>query len=170
MASVIIIVAIATIMVYFFYMKEKPSKKTILAWADLFAAYRNLRHTVECELARARLPSLLWYDVLWAVYRAPDKRIRQYLIGKDLLLEKHNLSRLLDRLEKEGHIIRLTCGEDRRGKYVELTDAGIALLKKMWAVYGKVIQDTFASHFTEQDLERLSCMLSPLHAKKRKMN
>jgi DNA-binding MarR family transcriptional regulator len=149
-------------MMYFFIMNKKPSKNAISAWANLFAAYRNLRYTAEDKLVKAQLPPLSWYDVLWAVYRSPEKRTRQYLIGKDLLLEKHNLSRLLDRLEKEGLIIRRICSEDRRGKYIQITDEGVALLKKMWAVYGKVIQEDFAAHFSENDLIRIGNMLVPL--------
>jgi DNA-binding MarR family transcriptional regulator len=148
-------------------MNKKPSKNAISAWANLFAAYRNLRYTAEDNLIKAQLPPLSWYDVLWVVYRSPEKRIRQYLIGKDLLLEKYNLSRLLDRLEKEGLISRRICSEDRRGKYVQITDDGVALLRKMWAVYGKVIQEAFASHFSEDDLTRLSSILVPLQTGKK---
>lgn len=141
-------------------MENEPTKTAIAAWASLFEACQNLRKITGRKLSKAKLPPLAWYDVLWAVYRSPDKQIRQYHIGRELLLEKHNLSRLLDRLETEGMITRLPCNKDKRGKYIQISDKGVLLLKTMWQVYGTVIQENFSVHFDEKELEQLAGMLS----------
>jgi DNA-binding MarR family transcriptional regulator len=69
--------------------------------------------------------------VLWELYRAEGRQLRQFEIGERVLLAKYNLSRLLDRLEAEGLVVRQPCEEDRRGANVVLTEAGKALLRQM---------------------------------------
>lgn len=121
-------------------MKKTPEKHTVLAWARLLKASASLLVEVERALKEAGLPSLNWYDVLLEVSRAGPTGLRQSEIATEVLLPKHNLSRLIDRMEDRGVVTRRGCDSDGRAKQVCLTDAGEALLREMWQVYGAEIQ------------------------------
>jgi len=65
-------------------------------------------------MAQAELPSLKWYDVLFALKKAPEHRLRLSELTEKLLLSRSNLTRLADRLEKAGLLRRPLhlCGSD----------------------------------------------------------
>jgi DNA-binding MarR family transcriptional regulator len=141
-------------------MTQMPSQETVAAWAWFFRAHRILQEKVEADLKAAGMPPLSWYDVLWLVYDAPDRKVRQSEIGSRLLLPKHNLSRLLDRLSVKGLIIKAAFSGDKRGNIIEITPAGKKLLKQMWAVYGGAIQHHFGKIYTSMELSQLKDLAS----------
>jgi len=90
------------------------------------------------------LPPLLWYDVLWAAYNAPGKRLRQYELADRMPDEPERVSRLIDRIEAAGLIRREAVQSDRRGAQVVATAKGKAMMQRMWPVYRKAIDEHFA--------------------------
>lgn len=144
-------------------MDQEPSKSAVGAWAKLLRAQTLLLGQVEAALKAAGLPPLAWYDVLLELHRARDGGgLRQYQIGERMLLPKHNLSRLLDRLEAEALLQRHACPEDGRGHLVCITEAGVELLRRMWPVYAGQIQDLFASKLTDEEIVGLAAVLGRL--------
>ncbi len=140
-------------------MEPKPDAITLTAWARLVRTQQVLLERVEADLKQASLPPLRWYDVLLELRRAGAGGLRQFEIGAAVLLNKHNLSRLLDRLEAEGLLQRHVCEEDGRGARVRITAAGRDLLKRMWPVYGGAIAAHFEQYFNDKELRQLAAML-----------
>ena len=56
---------------------------------------------------------------------SPEDKFRAQELADAVHLSQSALSRLIDRLEKHGLVERSLCGEDRRGIYVNLTEAGL---------------------------------------------
>lgn len=123
------------------------------AWRVFLTAHSILINRIEQELAQAELPSLDWYDVLFALKEAPEHRLRMHELADKILLDRSNLTRLVDRLEKAGLVCRKTCPSDRRGAYAALTEAGLAMQAKMWPVYGTAIAKYFCSHLSDAEVE-----------------
>ena len=96
-------------------MKNLPSKTTIQAWVTLHRVHRKLLEQVGVVLKNNEMPPLDWYDVLLELNREESVGLRQYEIGERVLLSKYNLSRLIDRLEKQHLVRRDVCEEDGRG-------------------------------------------------------
>lgn len=119
---------------------EEPSETVITAWARLLRARRVALARVEADLKAASFPPLGWYDALLELRRAGDGGLRPSELQEELLLEQHNVSRLVDRLVAAGYVERHPCPDDRRGQIVVLTAAGAALLRDMWPVYRSAIQ------------------------------
>ncbi len=94
---------------------------------------------VAAALKQAKLPDLQWYTVLWELERA-GRPTRPKDLAVPLFILPYQLSRLVDRMEKEGLIVRIDCEEDKRGHLLEPTDKGFAMRKQMWAVYGPAMQ------------------------------
>ena len=129
------------------------------AWARLLRAQRILLERVETALKEAGLPPLSWYDVLLELSRNDHDGLRQYEIAERILLSKHNLTRLLDRLEARGLVVRGACPEDARGNIVSITAKGRSLQKRMWPVYADAVKTHFSGRLTAKDLDSLSRIL-----------
>lgn len=126
------------------------------AWAMLLTAHARLVERIEREFAEAGLPSLMWYDVLWELEKAPGRRLRMRELAAAVVLSRSNLTRLADRLADAGLLTREAVPDDRRGAYCVLTDAGRALRRRMWPVYRNAIDRLFASHVSEGEAAILS--------------
>lgn len=82
--------------------------------------------------------------MLWPLYRAPDQRLRLKALAEEVTLSRTGLTRLVDRIARQGLVRRERVPEDRRGAYVALEPAGVAMLRRMWPVYERVLDETFA--------------------------
>lgn len=143
-------------------MNIKPTKETIQAWIQLHRTHRLLLETVESSLKCNKFPPLDWYDVLLELHRKKTEGLRQFEIGEKILLNKHNLSRLIDRLEKNQLVARHACIEDGRGTQIKITDKGEEMLKQVWPVYSQSMQEGFGAKLESNDLTELTRILSKI--------
>lgn len=120
--------------------RNMPSDAVVTAWIDLVRARDAVFAAVEADLKAAGFPPLSWYDVLIELRRAGSEGLRPMEFEDRLLIAQHNVSRLLDRLEKAGLIRRQAHESDGRGQLIHATDAGLDLQRRMWPVYGAAIE------------------------------
>jgi DNA-binding MarR family transcriptional regulator len=120
--------------------EDAPSPAVIQAWARLVKAQHMVLGAVEADLRKAGFPPLAWYDVLLELRRAEGQGLRQLEIEGRLLLAQHNVSRLVDRLEKAGLAGRRPVAKDGRGQLVAISEKGRDLLASMWPAYRTAIQ------------------------------
>jgi len=64
-----------------------------------------------------------------------DKGLSQIEIGRRLIVTASNMTRLSDKLEKEGYIERLSQKGDRRVKLIKISQKGSDILDKAWPGY-----------------------------------
>lgn len=141
-------------------MIERPSETIIDAWIALMRAQQAALLKIERRLRAADLPPLTWYDVLWELERAGTAGLRPFEIERQVLIAQSNISRLIDRLEKKGHVQRLPCAEDGRGQIVAITSTGLALRKRMWPVYAAAITETVGQHLSEDEAAQVTALLA----------
>jgi DNA-binding MarR family transcriptional regulator len=130
---------------------KRPSDPTTDAWIALVRAQQKVLGAVEADLKAAGFPPLAWYDILLELRRAQPEGLRPMDFEPRLLLAQHNVSRLLDRLEKAGLIRREAHERDGRGQQIHITDAGLDLQKRMWPVYGAAIERHVGSKLAGDD-------------------
>jgi DNA-binding MarR family transcriptional regulator len=121
-------------------MSRNPSEPVTRAWIGLMRAREAVFGAIERDLKAADCLPLAWYDVLLELVRARQGRLRPFEIEKETLLAQYNLSRLLDRLEREGLVTREPCDDDGRGQWAVITDKGRAAQARTWKIYAKSIQ------------------------------
>jgi DNA-binding MarR family transcriptional regulator len=126
------------------------------AWRNYYVSFWRVFAAIEADLSAAKLPSLSWYDALYELYLAPDHHLRMSELARSALLSRSGLTRLVDRLEKEKLIERKSCPSDGRVQHAQLTDAGVALLRKMWPVYRAGIAKYFAANVTEDEAKEIA--------------
>lgn len=134
------------------------------AWVGLIRTSQYLTSIVEEKLKNSKLPPLSWYDVLLEINRENEKRLRLQDIGQRILLAKNNVTRLIDRLEKESLVSRKKCGNDGRGVYAYITPKGENLLAIMWPVYRDSIREIFSSKLSSTEIKALISIQKKLSA------
>lgn len=143
-------------------MTEKLTENQINSWTTLVRTQQYLLNQVEADLKKAGYPPLAWYDVLLELKSAPDGRLRLNEMGARMLLEKSNLTRLVDRMENDSLLIREACDADKRGAYAVITAEGRALQKRMWVIYARSLRTHFTSKVTLQEADVLLKLLRKL--------
>lgn len=128
-------------------------------WVRLLRTEQRVQKAVERRLKQASLPPLLWYDVLLELERAGTAGLRQREIQKHTLLERYNVSRLVDRLSAEGLADRKPADDDARGAVVVITSAGRNMRKAMWPVYRQAVEDAVATKLSDEELDTLARLL-----------
>ena len=152
-------------------MKRKPSTEATAAWIRLMRVQSRVLDAVEQDLKKAGFPPLAWYDALLELSRAPSGEMRPVELEKQMLIPQYSTSRLIDRLVDEGLAARRECKIDKRGQFVEITEAGRELQKKMWSAYSAAIEKHVGSKLSDADavklcglLDRLGCSCDEAHA------
>jgi DNA-binding MarR family transcriptional regulator len=120
-------------------------------WALFLTAHAVLVEKIEERFSTAGLPPFGWYDVLWGLERAEGQRLRMHELAEKTVISRSNLTRLVDRLEAAGLVVRERAPEDRRGAFAVLTAQGRAMRRKMWPVYSAAIKEFFEDHISEQE-------------------
>lgn len=118
-----------------------PTEEETRVWIAFNFAHRRIHHDMEDALAREGLPSLKWYDVLWAIEMTGQDGVRARKLRDWLLFEQSNLSRVLSKLVADGLVQETPCDIDRRAKILRITPEGQTLRLKMWRVYGEKIHE-----------------------------
>ncbi len=132
-------------------MTPRVPEPHLSAWKAVLNAHASVVARVEDALAEADLPPLTWYDVLWAIRRAPGKRVRMAELADSLTLSRGGLTKLADRLEDAGLLRREPAEDDGRGFYAVLTEGGEEMLRRMWPVYARVLRETFVGAITADE-------------------
>lgn len=122
------------------------------AWRGLLRAHAGLVKTLDGELdAGHRLP-LSSYEVL---LHLESGQLRMCELAEQVLLSRSGLTRLIDRLVRDGYVERVICDHDARGAYAMLTDAGRAKLAAARETHLAGVREHFLAHFSPQELEQL---------------
>jgi DNA-binding MarR family transcriptional regulator len=130
------------------------------AWRALLNAHASVVGRIDEALANAGLPPLSWYDVLWAVRRAPGKQVRMAELADGLTLSRGGITKLVDRLESAGFLRRERAKDDGRGFYAALTDAGEEMLRRMWPVYARILRETWVDTLSDEEAAVISAGLA----------
>jgi DNA-binding MarR family transcriptional regulator len=94
--------------------------------------------------------------------RSPTGEMRPVELEKQMLIPQYSTSRLIDRLVDEGLAVRRECKIDKRGQFVEITEAGRELQKKMWNAYSAAIEKHVGSKLSDADAVKLCGLLDRL--------
>lgn len=132
------------------------------AWVQLLRGGQAAVRAVEAALKAVGQPPLVWYDILLEIERAPHARIRQRDIHRHMLLERYNVSRVIERMEQAGLVRQEPCPDDRRGDDIVVTESGKRLRVEMWNTYGDALAEHFAGRFSDPELGQLADLLRRL--------
>lgn len=130
------------------------------AWRTFLEAHSRTIESLARELRDEKDLPLAWYDVLVQLSEAPDRRLRMQELAEAILLSKSGLTRLIDRMERDGLIARQACPADRRGTFAELTPAGSRRLEEAAPTHVRGVHEHFARLFDDDEAATLAALLS----------
>jgi len=136
-----------------------PADPRQRAWARFVTAQALLLNRIEAAFAEAGLPGLDWYDLLWVLESAEHGRLRMADVADKALASRSNVTRLADRLEEAGLVVRMSCPHDGRSTYCVITDKGRSMRARMWTVYRKQIERLFGQHLAAREAEEMTAVL-----------
>src|SRR3954452_4522093 len=127
-------------------------------WRGFLRVHAALAKQLDAELDRAHGIPLTSYEVLINLQSSPDRRLRMADLADRALLSRSGMTRLVDRLERQGLLVRDTCASDARGCFAVLTEEGDELLAKARLTHLDGVRDKFLVHLSDDDFERLAAL------------
>ena len=121
----------------------------LATWRSFLNAHARVTRAIGRDLTAEGLPDLNWYDVLWALRRSPERRLRINALADEVaILSRTGLVRLVDRIEAAGLVRREPVAGDRRGVRVVLTADGRQRYDAAIARHRDVIEREFGQRLT----------------------
>lgn len=109
--------------------KREPTSLRI--WLQIAKSSAHLEQAVNSKLRETYGQSLSRFDVLSQFIRTGEDELSVGALSKELIASSGNISRLLDRMEKDGMIARRHSKQDRRSVYIRITKPGHKLFAAM---------------------------------------
>jgi DNA-binding MarR family transcriptional regulator len=100
------------------------------AWRAYVIASELLRKQLNRELQDRHGLALADYEVLVRLSEGDGGRMRMAQLAGEVASSKSRLSHQIGRMEASGLVRRVECGDDARGVFAEITDAGRARLRE----------------------------------------
>ena len=121
------------------------------AFQLFLAAYAQTTRQIGRDLSHGSEITLEQYDVLVTLEYCEDFRIRLSELAERILLSRSGLTRLIDKLESRGLVVRESCEEDKRGAFAVLTPLGLQARQNAWTTVEASMEAHFAKYFTSKE-------------------
>jgi DNA-binding MarR family transcriptional regulator len=122
----------------------------------MLRVHATLTKALDAELEAAHGLPLSSYEVLMHLADAQDERMRMSDLASTVILSRSGLTRLVDRLEREGLIERQSCPSDARGSFATLTASGRQKLQAARATHLAGVRSLFLDRFSPEELDVLA--------------
>ena len=100
------------------------SREERVLWRRFVETHAAIVRRLDVDLRAQSGLTLSSFEVLFELTRAPGNRLRMAELADRLLFTRSGVTRLVDRLEREGYVERSDCAHDGRGIYAILTEQG----------------------------------------------
>jgi DNA-binding MarR family transcriptional regulator len=142
--------------------REPLDVREMAAWHALIHAHAKIIRQLEAELEAEHGLTLPAYEVLAHLSEAPDRRLRMSDLAAFAVLTPSGLTRLVDKLVRDGLVERARCSGDARVVYAVITPAGLALLKSAYPTHLRGVRAHLVDRLDRRQLEVLAAALGPL--------
>jgi DNA-binding MarR family transcriptional regulator len=108
-------------------MATTQDRQLVEQWRSIQNSYFRTAAAIDRALEAKFDIGLNEFEILDLVAESVDSACRMKALGERTPMTQSAVSKVVDRLEKAGLVSRVTCTDDRRSLYLELTDAGRTL-------------------------------------------
>jgi DNA-binding MarR family transcriptional regulator len=134
---------------------QQLDDRELRAWRGMLRAHAALTKALDADLENAHGLPLSSYEVLMYLNDAEDMKMRMRDLATSVILSRSGLTRLVDRLERDGLIRRETCASDARGAYAVLTPEGARTLAAARKTHLAGVRSRFLAHFSAAEMDAL---------------
>ena len=134
------------------------------AWHALIRAHARVVRMLEAELENEQGLSLPAYEVLAHLSEAPERRLRMSELAAFAVLTPSGLTRLVDKLSRDGLVERQKCVADARVVYAAITEAGSRRLADAYPTHLRGVREHLVDRLDAGQLDAIAEALGPLTA------
>jgi DNA-binding MarR family transcriptional regulator len=135
-----------------------------LAWRALARAVLVIPKVLDGELLQAQGLGLTEYSVLMNLSEQPARSMRMNELANAALISVSGLTRVVERLTRQGLVERVKAGTDGRGQLAVLTPAGLARLQKAYPTLLAGVREHVMDHLADLDLAAFTRAMSGIAA------
>jgi DNA-binding MarR family transcriptional regulator len=125
----------------------------LVGWRAFLTAYSVITRQLDDELRGETGLSLFEYAALLHLAEARDRRLRMSDLAQGIVLTRSGVTRLVDRLERDGLVERRHCTTDGRGAEAVLTRTGLERLRSASTVHLRGIERYYLEKVSDADQE-----------------
>jgi DNA-binding MarR family transcriptional regulator len=118
-----------------------------------------VRRNLERELQAEQAMGLADYELLLVLAYSDGRRLRMSELADRLALSRSGATRLIDRLEADALVQRVSCDTDRRGQWAQLTDGGYERLRAASPTHLRGVAEHFLDRIPADELASLRTTL-----------
>lgn len=138
--------------------QQHLSDTELAAWQGFLRAHHGMVAALDAELMEAHRLPLSSYEVLLQLASGPADGMRMSDIADRVLLSRSGLTRLVDRLEREGLVERRSCPSDLRGQLALITERGRELFGEARVTHLEGVRREFVGRLNGSELEQLAAL------------
>lgn len=125
------------------------------AWGGFLSIYSRLNRLIEEDLQEHARISHAEFEILLRLSWHENHRLRIQDLAAQSILTRSGVSRVVERLEKVGLVIREEASEDRRGAYAVLTEAGKERFGIAADAHATFVRRHFLNLYTEAEQQQM---------------
>jgi DNA-binding MarR family transcriptional regulator len=122
------------------------------AWRALGRAVLVIPRVLDGDLLESEGLNMTEYSVLMNLSEAPDRSLRMSDLANYVSITVSGLTRVVDRLSRQGLVERVRAESDGRGQVAVLTSAGLRRLERAWPTHLASVRRHVMDHLSELDL------------------
>ena len=142
------------------WLKLSPEERA--AWSGFIRAHASIVKELDAELRAAHGLPLSSFDVLVQLSLAPDDRMQMYELAEAVHISRSGLTRLADRLERQGLIERHRGERDPRRVFAYITRSGLERLAETTPTHLAGVRRRFLERLSRTQVEQLAVVWDQL--------
>lgn len=132
------------------------------AWRAYLQSHATILRALDAELLAEQGLTSRDYEVMLYLSHAPDRRLPMSALATRTMLTRSGITRLVDGLVSSGFVARVSCQEDARISYAQLTDLGYQKLREAGCAHVASIRRMFLERFSGEEIAHLAELLGRL--------
>jgi DNA-binding MarR family transcriptional regulator len=132
------------------------------AWHALMRTHAKIARVLGAELEAEQGLSLPAYEVLAHLSEAPSRRLRMSDLAAYAVLTPSGLTRLVDKLVRDGLVERARCATDARVVYAVITADGMRRLRSAYPTHLRGVREHLINRLEPHQLDAIADALGPL--------
>ncbi|ODU00419.1 MAG: hypothetical protein ABS81_23680 [Pseudonocardia sp. SCN 72-86] len=129
-------------------------RRELLAWRGVLEVQAAILPTLEVELRGHTGLTLSEFDVLYQLWRTPEKQHRMRDLAKAVLVTPAGVTRIVGRIEERGLVRRLSA-DGRQAVVTRLTVRGERELQRAMGVHFDGVRQMFVRFLEPADIDRV---------------
>lgn len=141
-----------------FYFKAIKGRPSAEVFHGIFCVYSMLEKRMDEFFRPHNLTPVKFNALMLIQFMGQGKGISQNDLGYHMIVTPSNITRLLDRLTKDGYISRVPSAHDRRVNLIHITPQGQQVVKQVFFGFSELIQQSVYL-LEREEVEQLSSLL-----------